>query len=192
MKIADRILDLEMTSSKLVAALGPGSGYMQLAEAPIFSDGSFVMDLPDIVLGYSYLTSPTNICENINIDPDSLKVAIIDAFWLFDSNERVIGYIFQGSAKASVNGRLGEKMVSRWYANQNSQLSGNGRCGPHGLTVSVNLNLKKGWNDVIRHFYSDREVKLYTCKNTNRMQWFVTLNGEPQQGSYFLEFNNRT
>ena len=192
MKIADRILNFEMTSSKLVAALGSESGYMQLAEAPILSDGSFVMDLPDIVLGYSYLTSPTSICKNLNIDPDSLKVAIFDAFWLFDSNEGVIGYIFQGSAKASVNGRLGEKMVSRWYANQNSQLSGNGRCGPRGLSVSVNLNLKKGWNDVVRHFYSDKEEKIYTCKNTNRMHWFVTSKRELSQGIYFPEFNNRT
>ena len=192
MKIADRIVNHEITSCKLVAALGSESGYMPLSETPISSDGSFEMNLPDIVLGYSYLSSPVHICENVNIDPESLKVAMIDAFWLFDSTESVIGYIFQGSAKASVNGRLGEKMVSRWYANQNSRLSGNGRCGPRGLAVNFNLTLKKGWNNVVRHFYSDREEKFYTCKNTNRMHWYVALKGESQQGSYLLKFNNLT
>ena len=135
MKIADRILNLNAEPAKLIATLNSESGYMTLAEAPVFSDGSFEMNLPDIVLGYSYLYSPTNICEDLNINPESLKIAIVDTFWLFDSNQNIIGYIFQGSTQESMKGKLGEKVVSRWYANQRSQIRGTASCHSDGLAL---------------------------------------------------------
>ena len=173
MKITNRIVNVEVKSSKLVAALGAESGYMPLAEAPVYSDGSFELNLPDVVVGYSYLSSAASICKNINIDPETLKIAVLDAFWLFDSNESAIGYVFQGSTPESINGRLREQIVSRWYANQNSQISGSARCDPYGLTVDFKLNLKKGWNDVVRYFHSDSEASIHTSKNINSMHWYM-------------------
>ena len=185
MKIYDRIVNLEVKSSKLIAALGADSGYMPIAEAPISSNGVFELNLPDVVLGYSYLSSPAKVCKNIDIDPRSLKIAIVDAFWLFDPNETIIGYVFQGSTLASVNGRSGEKLVSRWYATHNSQISGYAHCGPHGSAVNLKLNLKKGWNDVVRHFHSDSEASIYIDKNINWMHWFMTLKVDPHQVNLF-------
>jgi hypothetical protein len=174
MKIADRILNLNAKPKKLLASLNSDNGQMTLAEGSVFSNGAFELNLPDIVVGYSYLSSFKNMCENINIEPESLKIAIVDAFWLFDSNTTLIGCIFQGSTEAAINGRSGEKMVSRWYANQSSRICGKASCGPNGLVVDFNLNLKKGWNEVIRHFQPDAKVNIHTCQNSESMLWFMS------------------
>ena len=175
MKIADKISNLKVESTKMMAALKAGSGYMPLAETTIHSDGSFEMLLPDIVLGYSYLSSPKNICGDMNVFPESLKIAVVDAFWLFDSNEAIIGQVFQGSTQAAFNGFLGEKMISRWYANQNGQITSNSNCSAHGRALRCGLNLKKGWNDVVRHFHSSLEEFIYTNKIISSMSWFMML-----------------
>ena len=181
MKIADRIINLYTKPKKLVAALNSENGQMTLAEGSVFSNGAFELNLPDIVVGYSYLSSFKNISENIKIEPESLKIAVVDAFWLFDSNTTLIGYIFQGSTQAAINGRLGEKMVSRWYANQSSQICGKASCGPNGMTVNFKLNLKKGWNEVIRHFQPDTKVSIHTCQNSESMPWFMSEEKKAQK-----------
>ncbi len=185
MKIADKIFNFHVKSSKLVAALKAESGYIPLAEASILSDGYFEIILPDIVLGYSYLSSPKVRCEEINVYPESLKVAVVDALWLFDSNETVIGHVFQGSTQASITGALGETVVSRWYANHNGHINATARCGAHGMAVDFKLNLKKGWNDVVRHFHADSEESIHTSKDINGMHWFMTLNRLPHQRPQF-------
>jgi hypothetical protein len=152
------------------------------------SNGAFEINLPDIVVGYSYLSSFENICENINIDPASLKIAVVDVFWLFDSNRTLIGHIFQGSTQAATNGRLGEKMVSRWYANQSSQICGKASCGPNGMSVNYNLNLKKGWNEVSRHFQHDATVSIHTCQNSEAILWFMSEEKRAHKISMFNKF----
>ncbi len=174
MKILDKIVNLKNKPNNLLAAIDSVNGRMTLAEGPVFSDGIFELNLPDIVVGYSYLSSFKNICKDIDIQPESLKIAVVDAFWLLNSKKTLIGYIFQGSSQTSINRRLGEKMISRWYANQSSQIHGNAICGPNGVAVSFNLNLKKGWNEVIRHFQSDATVSIHTCQNSESMLWFMS------------------
>jgi hypothetical protein len=188
MKIADRIINLNAKPKKLLAALNSENGQMTLAEGSVFSNGTFELNLPDIVVGYSYLTSFKNVCENIKIEPASLKIAIVDSFWLFDSNTTLIGYIFQGSTQAAINGRLGEKMVSRWYANQSSQIYGQASCGPKGMAVNFELNLKKGWNEVIRHFQPDTKVSIHKCQNSASMLWFMSEEKRAQKIPMFHRF----
>ena len=173
MKIADRIFNLQAGSSKLVAALTDKSGYMSLAEAPVSSDGHFEIVLPDIVLGYSYLVSPKDSFNEIHVYPESLKIAVIDTFFLVDSNENVIGLVFQGSARGQSSEVLGEIIVSRWYANQYGEINGNAACGPHGNLTNIELGLKKGWNDVVRQFNCDVEESIRSGINVSRMQWFM-------------------
>ncbi len=192
MKIKNRIVNSEAKYSKAVAALNAESGHMPIAEASISANGDFEMNLPDIVLGYSYLSSPANICDEIKFSPESLKIAVIDAFWLFDPQEAIIGYIFQGSTQASIKGRLGEEIVLRWYANQNSLITGSASCGPHGVTVDFKLSLKKGWNDVVRHFHSDSEASIHTSKNINSMRWYMALTGDRIKSINFLKSNQST
>ena len=181
MKINDRILNLNAQPKNILAAIDSKNGQMTLAEGSIFSDGRFELNLPDIVVGYSYLSLFKNICKSIDIEPESLKIAIVDAFWLLDSNKTLIGYIFQGSSQTSINSRLGEKMISRWYANQSSLICGNASCGPNGMAVNFNLNLTKGWNEVIRHFQSDATVSIHTCQNSESMFWFMSEDKEAQR-----------
>jgi hypothetical protein len=181
MKINDRIVNLKARPKNLLAAIDSKSGQMTLAEGSIFSDGHFELNLPDIVVGYSYLSSFKNICENINVDPESLKIAVVDAFWLLDSSDTLIGYIFQGSSQTSISSRLGEKMISRWYANQSSQIYGNASCGPNGMAVKFNLDLKKGWNEVIRHFQPDATVSIHTWQDGESMFWFMSEDKEAQR-----------
>jgi hypothetical protein len=173
MKIADRISNLNAKPTKLIAVLNSAGNYITLAEAPVFIDGSFEINLPDIIIGYSYLSSPANICGDLNINPESLKIAVVDGFWLFDSNQNTIGYIFQGSTQDSINGRLGQKMVSRWYANQRSQIIGRANCCSNVMAVDFQLNLKKGWNEVVRYFHSGVQEKIHTCNHTESMPWFM-------------------
>jgi hypothetical protein len=181
MKISNRIINLKAKPKKLLAALDSENGQMTLAEGPVFADGAFELNLPDIVVGYSYLSTLKNICENINIEPESLKIAVVDAFWLFDSNKTLIGYIFQGSTQAAISGRLGEKMVSRWYANQSSQIYGTARCGPNGMAVNFKLSLKKGWNEVIRQFQPDATVSIHTSQNSESLFWFMSEDKKAQK-----------
>jgi hypothetical protein len=181
MKITDRVVNLKAKPKNLLAAIDSKNGQITLAEGSIFSDGNFELNLPDIVVGYSFLSSFKNICKNINIEPESLKLAIVDAFWLLDSSKTRIGYIFQGSSQTSINSRLGEKMISRWYANQSSQICGNASCGPNGMAVNFKLDLKKGWNEVIRHFQSDATISIHTWQNSESMFWFVSEDKEAQR-----------
>ena len=175
MKIADKISNLKVGSTKMIAALKAGNGYMPLAETTILSDGYFKILLPDVVLGYSYLTSPKIICEEIDVSPASLKVAIVDSFWLFDSNETLIGHVFQGTTRLSINGPLGERIVARWYANQNGQVTCSKNCSACGRAVFCELYLKKGWNNVVRHFHSGSEEFMHTNQNINSLNWFMTM-----------------
>jgi hypothetical protein len=174
MKINNKIINLKAKPKKLLAALDSENGHMTLAEGAVFSDGDFELSLPDIVVGYSYLTSFKNICENIRFEPESLKIAVVDALWLLDSSRSLVGYIFQGSTKNSIGGRLGEKVVSRWYANQNSQIYGSATCGPNGMAVKFKLNLKKGWNEIIRQFQTDAKVSIHSCQNSESLFWFMS------------------
>ena len=178
MKIADRILNFTVGSSTLKAALTDKNGYMPLAEAPVSSDGHFEIVLPDIVLGYSYLLSPKERLNDIHVYPESLKIAIVDSFWLVDSNEYVIGNVFQGSARGQSSYEAGEIIVSRWYANQYGTIIGMASCDPHGNVVDFELSLKKGWNDVVRQFNSDMEESIRSAKNVRRMQWFMIASDE--------------
>ena len=181
MKINNRIKNLKAKPKKLLATLDSENGQMTLAQGSVFSDGDFELNLPDVVVGYSYLSSFKNICENINIEPESLRIAVVDAFWLLDSSKSLIGYIFQGSTQTSLNGQLGEKIVSRWYANQSSQIYGNASCGPNGMAVNFKLNLKKGWNEVIRHFQPDATVSIHTCQNSESLFWFMSEDKKAQK-----------
>lgn len=54
MKIFATIINLTAMPKKLTDSLIFESGYMVLAEASVNFDGSFEINLPDIVLGYSY------------------------------------------------------------------------------------------------------------------------------------------
>ncbi len=173
MKITDKILNLNAKPAKLIAALNSEGSSMTLAEAPVLLDGSFEINLPDIVIGYSYLFSPANICGDLYINPESLKIAIVDLFWLFDSNQKNVGYIFQGSTRHSINGPLGQKVVSRWYANQGSQIRCTASRCSNVMAVDFQLNLKKGWNVVVRYFHSSAQEKIHTCNNTESMSWFM-------------------
>ena len=181
MNINNRIINLKSKPKKLLAALDSENGQMTLAEGSVFSDGDFELSLPDIVVGYSYLSSFKNICEDISIEPESLKIAIVDAFWLLDSSKTLIGYAFQGSTQTSIKGQLGEKIVSRWYANQSSQINGSASCGPNGMAVKFKLNLKKGWNEVIRHFKTDATVNIHTCQNSESLFWFMSEDKKAQK-----------
>jgi hypothetical protein len=181
MKIADRIINLNVKPTKLLAALESENGQMTLAEGSVFYNGDFELKLPAIIVGYSYLSSFKNICENINIEPESLKFAIVETFWLLDSSKTRIGYIFQGSSQTSIYRRLGEKMISRWYANQSSQICGNASCGPNRMAVNFKLDLKKGWNEVIWHFQSDATISIHTWQNSESMFWFVSEEKEAQR-----------
>ncbi len=181
MKIADRIFNFQAGSSKLMAALTCKSGYMSLAEAPVSSDGHFEIVLPDIVLGYSYLFSPKDSFNEIHLYPESLKIAVIDTFWLVDSNENVIGLVFQGPAREHSSEVLGEIIVSRWYANQYGEINGTAACGPHGNLANLELSLKKGWNDVVRQFSSDVEESIRSGRNVSRMQWFMIASDQPNK-----------
>lgn len=174
MKVAGIIINLTAKPDKLVAYLNCEDGSMLLAEALVSSDGFFEINLPDIVIGYSYLCSPGKICGNLNVTPKSLKIAVIDTFWLLDSNQNIIGYAFQGSTPESINGRLGEKLVSRWYANQRSQITSAASCGSNGMAANTNLILKKGWNDVVRCFHSNTQEGIQTCNNAESMYWFMS------------------
>ena len=179
MKISDRIFNFQAGSSKLMAALIDKSGYMSLAEAPVSFDGHFEIVLPDIVLGYSYLVSPKDSFNEIHVYPESLKIAVIDTFWLVDSNENVIGLVFQGPARGQSSEFLGEITVSRWYANQFGEINGTAACGPHGNLVNFELSLKKGWNDIVRQFNSDFEENIRSGRNVSRMRWFMIASDRP-------------
>jgi hypothetical protein len=188
MKVADKILNLTTKPAKIVASLNSGDGYITLAEAPVNFDGSFLINLPDIVLGYSYLYSPEKACKDLDIYSKSLKIAIIDTFWLLDSYQKVIGYAFQGSTQESINRRLGEKLVSRWYANQRSQIRSTANCGSRGMNINFKLDLKKGWNDVVRCRLSNTQENIQTCNNTESMYWFMSEGTSIQKPPPFERF----
>jgi hypothetical protein len=72
-------------------------------------------------------------------------------------------------------------MVSRWYANQSSQIYGTARCGPNGMAVNFKLNLKKGWNEVIRQFQPDATVSIHTSQNSESLFWFMSEDKKAQK-----------
>lgn len=77
-----------------------------------------------------------------------------------------ISGFFQWSSQDAISGQLGQKSVSGWYSDQKIRVKGTARCCSNGMAVDFKLDLKKGWNDVVRFIDTKKNENIQTGNNT--------------------------
>jgi hypothetical protein len=128
------------------------------------ADGSFSMTLSDATTMSQYVITPFLLCSGAVINPNDLKVAPISVG--IASGSSFAGSLYQtgGNGNGAILG------VTRIFADRDGSISGDVNCNKK---TSVCMNLKKGWNQLLRSATTTTESISTTLAFPQGLKWYL-------------------
>lgn len=170
-------------------------GFEAIATGVINSDGTFRLELPDVLIGddipitYFDLSSPYQNCE-LTISSNSFLGQLVLGFWVVPEGEDFpSGLLFQASSKSAalyLAGRFSfddltaSEVAGRAYVDENLDVSGICDSYVNSETTiknKVTTTLTKGWN-VLTAKYQNGGLTLSTAAPQASLNWYYIPNME--------------